>query len=66
MSGHIPASEAAQQARISRERLLRKVQQGEIAGEIIAGRWMISELSLREFLRRQPRTERRRPANVQL
>jgi excisionase family DNA binding protein len=64
MSGRISATEAAQLARVSRERLLRKVQQGEIEGELVGGRWMISEISLQKFLRGQPKTERRRGAEA--
>ena len=46
----ITATQAAQRAAMSRERLLRRVQSGHIDGELIAGRWIIDVDSLDRFL----------------
>ena len=46
---------ACQRAGMNRERLLRRVQAGEIRAEQVAGRWLIDARSLAEFIRqRQP------------
>ncbi len=52
MERRLSTTEAAQRARMSRERLLRRVQAGEIAGELVIGRWTIFEDSLERFLKR--------------
>ena len=46
----IPLSQGALEARLNRERLLRLVQAGRIAGQQIAGRWLISRASLDHYL----------------
>jgi hypothetical protein len=52
-SGKITATEAAQRARMSRERLMRRVQTGHIRGELVAGRWLIDSRSLDDYLTQQ-------------
>jgi hypothetical protein len=47
----LPTSIACQRAGMSRERLIRRVQAGEIEAELVAGRWLISARSLAEFIR---------------
>jgi hypothetical protein len=47
----LPASIASQMASLSRERLLRRVQAGEIGGSFIHGRWMIDRASLARWIR---------------
>ncbi len=39
----IPAPEAAVAASISRERIIRLVQRGEINGRLVSGRWQVAE-----------------------
>jgi len=51
----VTTTEAAQQARMSRERLLRRVQAGEIDGQLVAGRWLIDSASLQRFIGQQSR-----------
>jgi hypothetical protein len=46
----LPAAEASLRAGMSRERLIRTIQRGELKGEILGGRWVVSERSLAEFL----------------
>jgi hypothetical protein len=57
MTKHISTSEAAQKAGMSRERLVRKVQVGEIRGENIAGRWFVDPASLARFVARLAESE---------
>lgn len=51
---------ACQLAGMNREKLIRRVQAGEICGEQVAGRWLIDPKSLTDFLDRQHRHERPR------
>lgn len=44
---------ACQRAGMNRERLLRRVQAGEIRAEQVAGRWLIDARSLAEFIRQR-------------
>jgi len=39
----VPAPEAAIAASISRERIIRLVQRGEIVGRLVGGRWQVAE-----------------------
>lgn len=48
MDGFVMLGEAALRLRMSRERLLRKIQLGDIAGQLVAGRWLVSEMAVRE------------------
>jgi hypothetical protein len=59
----IPATEAAQRAGMSRERFIRKIQMGEIEGELTAGRWVVSEDSLVKFISRLESAEQKTSAN---
>jgi excisionase family DNA binding protein len=47
----LTTAEACQRAGMNRERLLRRVQAGEITGEQVAGRWLIDAESLDEYVR---------------
>jgi hypothetical protein len=47
----LTTAEASLRAGMSRERLVRKAEKGEILGRILGGRWFISEDSLSRFLR---------------
>ena len=47
----IPVAEAAYQAGISRERLVRLIQRGRILGQRIAGRWFAERTSVAEFVK---------------
>ena len=49
----IPAGEGAVEAQISRERLIRKIQLGEVVGAKVIGIWMVDIDSLREYVARQ-------------
>ncbi len=42
----VPASEAARHLRMSRERVVRMVQSGALAGQQIAGRWLVAGAAL--------------------
>lgn len=53
LTGCLSAAEASLTARISRERLLRRVQEGEIEGQLVGGRYVISERSLAEYISRR-------------
>ena len=58
MERRLTSGEACQRARdagvpLSREQVVRRVQLGEIAGELVAGRWLIAEASLARFLDRE-------------
>jgi hypothetical protein len=44
---------AAQQAGMSADRMRRRVLSGEIAGRLVAGRWLIDGQSLAEFIRQR-------------
>jgi hypothetical protein len=44
---------AAQRAGMSSDRMRRRVLSGEIAGRLVAGRWLIDSNSLAQFLRQQ-------------
>ena len=47
----LTAPEAAQAACMSRERLMRRVQTGQIKAELRAGRWLIDQRSLLDYLK---------------
>ncbi len=49
----VPAGEAAVEAQVSRERLIRMVQCGVVAGAKVVGVWMVSLPSLRELIGKQ-------------
>jgi hypothetical protein len=53
MKGCLTAGQAAQLAGITRERLLRRVQVGDVDGQFIGGRWVIDKRSLGEFIARE-------------
>ena len=53
MEDLITSSEAAQVAQMNRERLVRRIQAGELVGENIAGRWFVRRDSLDQFIKRQ-------------
>jgi hypothetical protein len=50
-NGLMPANEAALQIRISRERLIRLVQSGELTGCLNNGHWFVDRSALAEFQR---------------
>ena len=52
MSDQITSTEAAHRAGMSRERLVRRLQVGEIEGQHVAGRWLVDGRSLEGFLGR--------------
>lgn len=52
--------EAAQQVRLTREQLLRRVERGEIAARYQAGRWWIDPDSLAEYAAREAAQEQAR------
>jgi excisionase family DNA binding protein len=49
LNGLITLSEAAMRLRMNRERVLRRIQDGEIDAERVAGHWMVSAASVKEF-----------------
>jgi excisionase family DNA binding protein len=53
MQDLITSSEAAAVARMNRERLVRRIQSGELAGQNIGGRWFVRRDSLDQFIKRQ-------------
>ena len=48
----ITSTEAARQSGITRERIIRRLATGEIQGEFLAGRWLIREQSLEDYVAR--------------
>jgi hypothetical protein len=46
-------SQAAMALRVSRERAMRLVLSGQLEGELVAGRWLVTRASLDRFLARQ-------------
>jgi hypothetical protein len=53
----ITATEATRLARMSPDRLLRRLRAGDIDGELVAGRWVVSRSSLERYLRRHASPE---------
>jgi excisionase family DNA binding protein len=49
----LTTAEAALKAGMSRERLVRKVEKGEIVGRVFGGRWQVQAASLDGFLAKQ-------------
>ena len=49
----IPAAEAAREAALSREAMVRKIQTQEIQGAVVKGRWFVDSASLSRFMSRQ-------------
>lgn len=47
----VPLSQAAQQLHISRERAARRVMNGELEGELLNGRWYVSQRAVRKAQR---------------
>ncbi len=45
--------EAAHEAGVSRERIVRLVQCGTIEGQLVAGRWLVERASLDRFISNQ-------------
>ncbi len=55
----IGAPEAARRVGLTREQLIRRIERGEIEAQVVAGRYLIPESSLREFIARRDRAEGR-------
>lgn len=55
----VPISEAALRLRMSRERLIRAIQSGTIAGRQIAGRWHADGEALEQAVAAQKKAARR-------
>jgi hypothetical protein len=53
----VEAPIAAMRARMSRERLIRAIQQGELSGRKVGALWMVDGRSLAAFVARRPPTE---------
>lgn len=49
----IGAPQAALQAGVSRERLIRLLQRGGLRGAFLAGRWLVDKNDLHEFISRE-------------
>lgn len=65
LMGCVSAGEAARRVGISRERLIRRVQVGDLEGHLVGGRWVIAEQSLDEFItRRDARGRLPAPSNA--
>lgn len=51
--GCLPVNAGAHRAGVTRERLIRRIQVGDVDGALIGGRWFVDERSLAEFMARQ-------------
>ncbi len=54
MADQLTATEASRLARMSPDRLLRRLRAGEIEGELVAGRWLVDREALQRYLDRHP------------
>lgn len=52
VSDLVPAAVGAVRVGLSRERLVRAIQRGELGGSCVGGRWFVSERSLYDFIKR--------------
>lgn len=50
MIDHVSTSAAAQMAKLSGEQLRRRILRGEIAAELISGRWAVDRQSLEQWI----------------
>ena len=50
--------------KMTREQIIRRLQLGEIRGELIAGRWLVQLSAFTEYLARTKRTQRLTPVGA--